>query len=265
MYKAILALISLSLYLAGGAGLTRRLARHSSSGKTLPLVLAGGGLLAHGTVLYGTVFAAASGLDFGFFDAASVIGWLMAALLIVASLTRPLENLGIFILPIAGITVILSALLGSTGARAVPTSLGVHVLTSVLAYSVLAMAAFQAMLLAYQDHQLRRKQPGGVVRLLPPLLTMEELLFQMLWLGFGLLSLSLLTGFVFLDDMFAQHLVHKTALSIMAWVLFGVLLLGRWRLGWRGRTAIHFTVGGFVALMLAYFGSKAVLELILAR
>jgi ABC-type uncharacterized transport system permease subunit len=83
--------------------------------------------------------------------------------------------------------------------------------------------------------------------------------------GFVLLSLALVTGALFLEDIFAQHLVHKTILSIVAWVVFAILLWGRWRFGWRGRTAIRWTIGGFVFLMLAYFGSKFVLELVIGR
>ncbi|EDN66789.1 Cytochrome c assembly protein [Beggiatoa sp. PS] len=87
----------------------------------------------------------------------------------------------------------------------------------------------------------------------------------MIAVGFGFLSLSLISGMVFLEDIFAQHLVHKTALSIVAWCVFAILLFGRWRYGWRGKTAIRWTLSGFVALMLAYFGTKMVLELILHR
>jgi ABC-type uncharacterized transport system permease subunit len=94
---------------------------------------------------------------------------------------------------------------------------------------------------------------------------MEGLMFEMIGIGFALLTLALLTGVLFLEDIFAQHLVHKTVLSICAWGVFAILLWGRWRFGWRGRTAIRWTVGGFVFLMLAYFGSKLVLELILGR
>ena len=103
------------------------------------------------------------------------------------------------------------------------------------------------------------------VRTLPPLEVMERLLFQMIGTGFALLSAALLTGIVFLEDIFAQHLVHKTVLSIVSWMIFGILLWGRWRFGWRGRTAIRWTLSGFLFLILAYFGSKLVLELILQR
>ncbi len=94
---------------------------------------------------------------------------------------------------------------------------------------------------------------------------MESLLFQMITAGFVLLGVALITGFIYLDDIFAQHQVHKTVLSITAWVIFAVLLWGRLQFGWRGRTAIRWTLGGFVFLMLAYFGSKLVLEIVLQR
>jgi len=126
-------------------------------------------------------------------------------------------------------------------------------------------AAKQAVLLDVQDRHLRNRRPGGFIRALPPLEVMERLLFQMIATGFALLSAALLTGMLFLEDIFAQHLVHKTVLSIASWVIFGILLWGRWKFGWRGRTAIRWTLSGFVFLILAYFGSKMVLELILQR
>ena len=101
--------------------------------------------------------------------------------------------------------------------------------------------------------------------MLPPLQVQESLLFQLIGIGFFMLSLSLVSGVIFIDDIFAQHLVHKTALSLVAWVVFGVLLWGRWRHGWRGRTAIRWSLAGAVVLALAYFGSKLVLELVLGR
>ena len=94
---------------------------------------------------------------------------------------------------------------------------------------------------------------------------MESLLFEMISLGFVLLSIGLLTGFLYLDDMFAQHLVHKTILSILAWLVFGIMLFGRWRYGWRGSLAVRMTLAGVALLVLSYFGTKLVLEVILGR
>ncbi len=265
MLKTILALLAFVLYTAAGAWPVSRLMRDQSPpAQGTVLALGAGGLAAH-TVIIGGSLLLANGLYLGFFEAASVVGWLMAALVLVTMWRRPGHNLTASGLPVVGLAVILAAFFGTPREQieTLPPGIGSHVYTSILAYSLLALAALQAILLAFQDRQLRHKHPRGVMRFLPPLQTMEELLFQTLTLGFVLLSLSLLTGFVFLDDMFAQHLVHKTVLSIVAWFVFGGLLLGHWRLGWRGRTAIRLTLAGFVLLMLAYFGSKFVLELIL--
>jgi ABC-type uncharacterized transport system permease subunit len=94
---------------------------------------------------------------------------------------------------------------------------------------------------------------------------METMLFELLWAGVILLTVAIASGFLFLEDIFAQHLVHKTVLTLVAWVIYSTLLWGRYQLGWRSQTAVRFTLGGFALLMLAFFGSKLVLELILQR
>jgi ABC-type uncharacterized transport system permease subunit len=206
-------------------------------------------------------------MNLGFFNALSVSGWLTAVVLLVSAIVRPVENLGIILLPFSAATVILALLFPSERivVEAGQWPLEIHILIAILAYSILALAAVQAVLLAIQDRRLHNRHPGGFIRGIPPLITMETLLFQMISIGFFLLSLALASGFLFLDDIFAQHLVHKMVLSIAAWAVFGILLWGRWRFGWRGRTAIRWTLSGFVALALAYFGSKLVLELVLRR
>ena len=128
---------------------------------------------------------------------------------------------------------------------------------------MLTIAMFQSLLLLVQDHQLKHKHPSGLIRNFPPLQTMESLLFGFLWSGWALLSLSLLSGALFIDNLFTQHLVHKTILSCFAWIVFAVLLWGRHQLGWRGHKAIRWTLAGFCLLMLAFFGSKLVREFIL--
>ena len=139
-----------------------------------------------------------------------------------------------------------------------------HILTSIIAYSILALAALQAILLSIQNKFLHAHQPGGFIRMLPPLREMEVLLFEVILVGFVALTISLGSGMIFLDNMFDQHVAHKTVLSILAWFVFLSLLIGHWKLGWRGRTAIRWTLSGFISLMLAYFGSKFVLEFLLS-
>ncbi|MGB5199094.1 MAG: cytochrome c biogenesis protein CcsA [Sedimenticolaceae bacterium] len=257
------------LYLAGGLSTGLRLfgsADRWRPPRSLGIGLGFGGLFLHAVVLYVELFTS-GGLNLSFFNAVSLAAWTAAGLLLLSALSQPVDNLAILALPMAAITVLLDVrfpgrrLLGDNA----DWSLSVHVLTSMLAYSLLTLASVQAILLAVQNHYLRRHHPGGFIRALPPLQTMESLLFEMISIGFALLSVSLLTGFLYLDDMFAQHLVHKTVLSIAAWIAFAVLLWGRYRFGWRGRKAIRWTLVGFAVLMLAYFGSKAVVELILKR
>jgi len=268
MLTMILALASSGLYLVAGAVPALRLLRgpERAPGKQMMLALGALALLLHLVIIY-LGARSAGGLYFHFFEAASIVGLLMAAMTLVFSIRQPAENMGMLTLPLAAIGLMLSVLLSGSrsGATALPPGVGIHIYTSLLAYSTLAVATLHAILFALKEYRLRRRTPGGITKLLPPLQIMETLLFQMLALGFLLLTLSLLTGFLFLEDMFAQHLVHKTVLSLLAWLLFAVLLLGHWWLGWRGQTAIRWTIAAFVLLMLAYFGSKFVLELILHR
>ena len=207
-----------------------------------------------------------TGLNLGFFSAASMMAWVISMLLLLSILRQPVENLIIILFPIAALTIGLESYF--TTERILSTgNLGVtlHVLLSIIAYSLLTISAIQALFLALQNYHLRRKHPGWVLKKLPPLQIMESLLFQMIGVGFIFLSMSLLSGIFFLQDIFDQHLVHKTILSIIAWCVFAILLWGHWHYGWRGKTVIRWTIGGFTVLMLAYFGSKMVLELILNR
>jgi len=187
--------------------------------------------------------------------------------LLAAAMLRPVENLGIIVLPVGALTLAVGLLFPSERIVADPGQwpLELHILIAILAYALLSLAAVQAILLAIQDHRLRHRQPGGFLRGIPPLTEMETLLFQMIGAGFILLSVTLFSGFLFLQDLFAQHVAHKTVLSLIAWCVFAMLLWGRWRFGWRGQTAIRWTLSGFVFLVLAFFGSKLVLELILQR
>jgi ABC-type uncharacterized transport system permease subunit len=270
MNSVAIALVSIASYL-GSAGLIgwRLFNRDIDSTLLLrqaTLGLGFLGLILHTWLLYQAIFSHA-GLNLAFFNALSLASWTVVASLLISSLSKPIENLGLVILPIAALTVLLDLIYPGVGFMSEDASwvLKLHVLLSMLAYSLLTLAAAQAVLLAVQDSYLRARKPNTFIRTLPPLMTMEALLFEMIGIGFVLLTLALLSGFAFLEDMFAQHLVHKTVLSVLAWLVFGGLLLGRRAWGWRGQKAIRWTLGGFVLLILAYFGSKFVLELILHR
>jgi ABC-type uncharacterized transport system permease subunit len=126
-------------------------------------------------------------------------------------------------------------------------------------------AAVAALVLVFLDRRLRAHRLADLPSVLPPLDAVEKVMFRLIGAGFVLLTLALLTGFIFVTNLRTQHLEHKTILSCIAWVLFGVLLIGRIRYGWRGRAAVRWTLSGFGVLILAYFGSKFVLEYLLGR
>lgn len=267
MMSVLPGVLSIALYLLASGLLVKRLSRGSDTQTERldqPILIALTAILVHAFLLYPEVFTP-GGLNLGFVYAASLIALTSAVLLTISALFQPVGNLGIALFPVAAATIgLLLAYPNGHLLTGASWQLQVHILCSLLAYSILGLAVFQAILLSIQDRHLRNRQPGGFIRALPPLAVMESLLFQMIATGFALLTLALVTGFLFLEDIFAQHLVHKTTLSIIAWVVFGILLWGRWRFGWRGRTTRRWTIGGFIFLMLAYFGSKFVLELILS-
>jgi ABC-type uncharacterized transport system permease subunit len=133
------------------------------------------------------------------------------------------------------------------------------------AAALLFAAAVTAGLLVFLDRRLRTRRIADLPSVLPPLDALEKVMFRLIGAGFALLTVALLTGFVFVTNLDAQHLVHKTVLSVIAWILFGILLIGRIRKGWRGRSAVRWTLSGFGFLAVAYFGAKFVLETLLGR
>ncbi len=269
--KQIIPLLAIALYLAAAALAAIRLFRPEISARlsrSIVIQVGFSALLLHALLLYQTIVAE-DGLNLAFFPALSLGGWMIALVIMLSSLTKPAENLAIFLFPPIALAVAACCLFATDSTRLLDASsgwpLGVHVITSLLAWSLFAIASVQAILLWVQDKHLHNRQPGGFITALPPLQTMESLLFELIVAGMILLTISLASGFLYLHDMFAQHLVHKTILATIAWILFAILLWGRYRYGWRGQIALRWTLIGFFVLGLAYFGSKAVVELIIQR
>jgi ABC-type uncharacterized transport system permease subunit len=136
----------------------------------------------------------------------------------------------------------------------------IHVFSSMLAFALFGVATVYALFILVLDHFLRSHRLTAMVESLPPLEILDKVLLRLVSIGFIALTVGLVSGYIFVDNLFAQHLVHKTALSLIAWLVFAILLFGRWRYGWRGRTAVRLTLVGMWFLILAYFGSKLVLE-----
>tara|TARA_B110000046_G_scaffold183908_1_gene221091 strand:+ start:15491 stop:16288 length:798 start_codon:yes stop_codon:yes gene_type:complete len=206
------------------------------------------------------------GLDLSLLKIIALLALVTNTLVFVSGLKKPLHSLYLLLMPVS--VLCLLAAVTSTSSKP-PTMMSTpiqgHVLISILAYSLLAIAALQALLAGYQDWQLKHKHQNILMRTLPPVQTMETLLFELIWAGEILLTLSLVSGFMFFDDLFAQHLVHKVTFSLVAWAVYATLLWGRHSRGWRGNKAIRWTWGGFAAIAVGYIGSKIVLEFILVQ
>ncbi len=267
MHTVVIGLFTIALYLITTVLLVLRLRNRDTTIASKWKALAPAAVAAslHAWMLSQYLFTA-DGLDLSIFNTISLLTWLISLILMLLAIKGAVENLGIFVFPSTALAIGLKSSLGAGHiTEVVNTPLEIHIIISVAAYSLLSIAAVQAILLTIQDRHLRNKRPGGFIRALPPLQSMETMLFQMIALGFTLQSLSLLTGFIFLENMLAQHLVHKTVLTVIAWMVFGILLWGRWKFGWRGRTAIRWTLSGFAVMALGYLGSKVVLEIIIGH
>ena len=219
----------------------------------------------HGWVLYMVVLAM-PGLALNTGSAMSFVGWMIAGMGLVFLIRPANQGLAVMLVGLGGLAIILTGLGGPGYSNpGLGWPLKAHILLSVAAYSLLSIAAALAVLLAIQDNRLRSHKPVGWLRRLPAMDTMEGMMFGAINIGFIGLTLAVFSGLIFVDNLFAQHLAHKTILSLLSWAVFGTIALGRWRFGWRGRTALRWVLGGFVILALAYFGSKIVLELLLDR
>jgi ABC-type uncharacterized transport system permease subunit len=205
----------------------------------------------------------------GLLEAMSLLGWTLAVLACLISIDKHNRVLGAILMVSAAVGAAVGTGLGGVGRSYAEATLGweltAHILLSMAAAALLFAAAVTAILLVILDRRLRTRRIADLSSALPPLDALEKVMFRLVAAGFGLLTLALITGFVFVTNLFTQNLVQKTVLSLIAWLIFGVLLIGRLRFGWRGRSAVRWTLSGFGILAVAYFGVKFVLEDLFGR
>lgn len=228
-------------------------------------------LVLHGSILYQSIFVDGL-LSFGVGNAVSAIVWFAALIYWLSGFLPALQGLQNLITPISFIAAVavLMPLLLPVAHPLAHTELAVfkaHLLTAMLAYGFFIIAVLHALLMTALERHLHQSAGSSLLSRLPPLLVMEKMLFRLVWTGFILLSLTLFSGIFFSQEIFGQSLTftHKTLFGIISWIIFAALLAGRYLHGWRGRTAIRWILAGFVILLLAYVGSKFVLEVILGR
>jgi len=265
----LLPLIAVACYLFGALGLGLSAywgdAHHGRGRRIAAVAIAAIGIVVHAAALVQERRLQPQAV-LSLSDTLALVALVIAVTAIVMALRPRLRGMAALLL---GIAAVLEAAF-SQGAREFSVGrpgweLAFHVAMATIAFAFLTIGAALAVAQVVVDRRLRSRQPLGWLKILTPIESVESGVFQSILLGFTVLTLALVTGAFFIEDLFAQHLVHKVVLAIIAWIVFGILLLGRWRMGWRGRQALRWTLAGYVLLGLSYFGSKLVLENLLGK
>ena len=203
-------------------------------------------------------------LNFSLSSMSALISAILVIIYLLGSLAMPIQRLGVLVFPVSALSLIFAGSWSSEAHHVANQggAFAVHIVISIVAFSLLAIASIQGLLYVLQERQLKHHTKPSLLMVLPPLQTMEQLLFRLVVVGFALLTLSLLSGALFSQQIFGQPFAfkHHTILAIMAWAMFATLLFKRYRNGLRGTQAAIWTICGFLLLQLGYFGTKIVTE-----
>jgi ABC-type uncharacterized transport system permease subunit len=236
-------------------------------GRGAPALLAAA-LVMHAVVV-GRAIVRADGLDLAFVNALSLVAGLSVLAAWLSGVLRTLPAVSAVVLPVAALCVLLPPLAASP--HRVPSAsepwAAAHIAIALCAYALFVVVALQALVMTGLEKRLHRGLPAMNAGSATPLLTLERYMFRLIAIGFALLTLTLASGILFSEQLFgkAVTLTHKNVFSVAGWLAFAILLFGRWRYGWRGRTALKWILGGTLLLVLGYLGSKFVLEVLLRR
>ncbi|MDB2634842.1 cytochrome c biogenesis protein CcsA [Porticoccaceae bacterium] len=256
MDLSVIGMSAVALYLGGFCYLLSSLLRESLFVQFRLQIVTGAAIVLHGLFIIPLIFQA-NGLDLSLFLAIGLIAFIVNLIVFFSSLRKPLHSMYLALFPISVASLSAALIIPSTKSLLmISPYLQAHIVLSMLAYSLLAIAALHALLTGYQNWKLKHKRQNWLMRTFPPLQTMEAFLFDLILAGEILLTLSLLSGFLFYENLFDQRLLHKVTLSIVAWLVYAVLLWGRYSRGWRGIKAISWSWVGFVAILLGYIAVK---------
>lgn len=256
---------AIALYMGGFIYHVRQLRTGSFFNPLILTAIASVAVIAHTVATIGAL-RHSGGLDLSLLNVICLIALTINAMVFVSGFTTIQHSLYLILFPISALALALGYAIPSTKpVMLLSPDIQAHILLSILAYSFLAIAALQALLIGLQSWQLKHKRQNPLVTALPPLQSMESLLFEIIWVAEIFLTLSLISGFLFYDDFFAQKLLHKVVLSTLAWIFYAVLLIGRHVRGWRGHIATRLTWAGFICVLVGFIGSKFVLEFLIAQ
>ena len=242
-------------------------ANNNSVGNTRPLslssIIATVGVMVHLAYSWNISYINQS-LNFSFHSMLVLISGLLILIYLLGSMIMPIRRLGILVFPFVILSLLLTVFWDNTAVTNLDTSIYLtsHILISILAYCLLTIATVQGVLYLYQEQQIKNRAAPAMLMALPPLQTMEQLLFRLITIGFVFLTLTLFSGVIFSNEIFGQPFVfkHHTILAFLGWVVFGIVLFKRFKDGIRGSRAVILTVIGFLLIQLGYFGTKIVSE-----
>ncbi len=217
----------------------------------------------------GRAIVTPTGIDLSLAHVLSLVAGLAVLVAWTTGLIRALPAVGAVVLPVAAVAAAIPAFYANPYRLPyanVPWT-SIHIAIALSAYAILIVAAAEALVLTGIERRLHRGLPGPGATTSPPLLTLERWLFLLIGLGYVLLTLTLASGIFYSEELFATpaRFNYKNVFSVAAWITYSALLFGRWRYGWRGRRALKWILAGTLLLLLAYVGSKFVLEVMLHR
>jgi ABC-type uncharacterized transport system permease subunit len=225
-------------------------------------------LLSHCIALGYSLFGG-DGLNIGFSHAISLIIWLVMVVYFLIGFDNKLLRLAaLYLAPIAIVVALLPTMLPAQRiVHYAGFAFKLHFVVAILAYALFTVAALHALFMLFLEKRLHEGAMPPELQGMPPLLRIERLLFQLLGVAFLLLTATLVSGVFFSETLFGKafQLSYKTVFAVFSWLIFGGLLFGQWKFGWRGKLAVRWTLIGFALLLLAYLGSKFVLEIVLGR
>lgn len=204
---------------------------------------------------------------FGFAPALSMTVWLVLAVAAVENKLVPQLHTRWAMTGLGAVAVLLPLVFPGSSYHAIASAwLPLHWALGIAAYGLFTAAVIHGWLMLQAEKRLRNADDQGTG---VPLLTLERLTFRFVQAGFLVLTASLLAGWYFAETLYGEDLRaawnHKTVFSMLAWLTFGALLIGRARQGWRGRRAVHVLYLGAAFLLLSYLGSRFVMEVVLGR
>lgn len=205
-------------------------------------------------------------VDLGLFKASSLLGLILAILVLFNQLQRGVLDLSTWLLPVSAFTALLATFFTS-GFEAREATFGVllHVMFALLAYALFTVTLVYALVVRAQDRGLKHHRLSSFLLRLPPLQTMEHAQFKLAWISFILLTLAMVVGYTAADGFLGEQIAHKTIFTLMGWGFFAALFVGHHFWGWRAVMTLRWLIAGYLLLSVGFFGSKIVLELILRQ